>query len=264
MKETKTGAWIAGAVVLSLVLGAAGWFLMIAPAFAAASETRVQAESQVAQNDVTRARLTRLKAQFEQLDELTAELDELRAEVPTTAELAEFRRLVSSIAAEHGVTVVAVQTSTPTALAPPAPPAPAPVEGEESADAAASPDEGAAPVEQPAAATDGLFAIPLSLDVLGTYPAVLAFLDDLQEKQPRLVAVETLTATGQLAAEAGGGKPATAPGDLGLVVTGYLFAQPDVVDPAVPVPGADGEGSEGEAAPLPAPAPEANPMVPLG
>lgn len=256
MKETKTGPWIAGTVVVSLLLGAAGWFLLIAPTFAGATEVRMEAEAQVAQNDITRGRINELKAQFEQIDTLTAELAALRSQIPTDAQSAEYRRQLGATAATHGVTVISVQTSTAMAVAPPAAAA-APAEGEAEA---APTDEATAPPAgtEPAAPQQSLFAIPVTVDVVGTYAGVLAFLSDLQATQPRLLAVETLTATSQQVAEASGGKAATAAGDLQLVVTGYLFAQPDVAE-AVEVP------AEVPAPPtLPVPDPARNPMVPLG
>lgn len=259
MKETKTGAWIAGTVVVSLLLGVAGWFLAISPALATASEKRVEAEAQIAQNDVTRGRINQLKAQFEQMDTLTAELGTLRAQVPTDAQLAEFKRQVAATAATHAVTVVALQTSTPTALAAPAA-APA---ADPAADPAAAPadpatDPAAAP---PAAAADAsLYAVPVTVDVLGPYANVLAFLADLQQAQPRLLAVESITNASQELAEPSGGKPATVPGDLGMVVTGYLFALPAPAPVAQPTDAA----TPAPVAPLPVPDPAKNPMVPLG
>lgn len=260
MKETKTGGWIAGTVIVSLLLGVAGWFLLISPTFAAASETRTEAEAQVAQNDLTRSRISELKAQFEQIDTLTAELEGLQAQIPTTAELAEYRRQVAASAATHSVTVVALQTSNPTAVTPPA--APAPAADAPTEEGAAAPADGAATppaTADPAAVQASLYAIPVTIDVLGSYPNVLAFLADLQSAAPRLLAVETVTATAQQAAEAGGGKPATVPGDLGVVVSGYLFALPDTA-PVVPDPAA----TPAPVAPLPVPDPARNPMVPLG
>ncbi|MBD7916843.1 type 4a pilus biogenesis protein PilO [Cellulomonas sp. Sa3CUA2] len=260
MKEAKSGPWIAGTVVVSLLLGAAGWLLMISPAFAAASETRVEAEAQVAQNDLTRIRINELKTQFEQIDALKAELNGLQAQIPTDGQLAEYRRQIAVTAAAHSVTVVALQTSTPTPVLPPVVEAPveAPAEGE----AAPTDDAAAAPAApDPAVAQQALYAIPVTIDIVGTYQNVLAFLADVQSNQPRLLAVETITATSQQAAEASGGKPATAPGDLGLVVAGYLFALPDAA-PVTPEVPADGEAPA--PAPLPVPDPAKNPMVPLG
>lgn len=261
MKETKTGAWIAGTVVVSLLLGVAGWFLAISPALASASEKRLEAEAQVAQNDVARARINQLKAQFEQMDSLTAQLGTLRGQLPTDAQLAEFKRQVAATAAVHAVTVIAVQTSTPAPVAAPAPAAPV----ADTADPAAAPAEPAADpaAAQPAAAPDAsLYAVPVTIDVLGGYANVLAFLSDLQQAQPRLLAVESITNASQQAAEPSGGKPATAAGDLGMVVTGYLFALPA---PAA-APGAEptADATPAPAAPLPVPDPAKNPMVPLG
>lgn len=256
MKDTKSGPWIAGAVVVSLLLGVAAWFLAISPTMTAAAETRAEAEAQVAQNDLTRNRLNHLKTQFEQIDTLRAELEGLRKQIPTDADLAEYRRQVAATAATHGVTVVALQTSTAAPLVQPAPavaPSDAGVEGEVQ-EQAQQPTDAAS-----AAPTVGLHALPVSIELLGTYPAVLAFLQDLQQTQPRMIAIASLSASSTGTAEAGAGKPATAPGDLALVVTGYLFALPEPADPA-----ATPDGPTAEPEPLPVPDPAANPMVPLG
>lgn len=264
MAAPKAGPWIAGTVAASLTVGLAGWFLVISPVFATASETRAQAEAQVDQNALTETRIVRLKEQFEQLDALRAQLASARLQIPTSYDLAAYQRELSTLAAMHGVTVTSLQTG----LAEPiVPVGSAPVAEVPATDDAAATDPAAAPAADgsttaPAATgatpVDSFYAVNASLNVVGTHQSVLAFLDALQRGAQRLFLVEGISGSALGSAEPSGGRPATNPGDLELTVTGYLFVLPEtavaptVTDPAAAPPA------------LPVPDPAKNPFAPLG
>ena len=103
----------------------------------------------------------------------------------------------------------------------------------------------------------GFTAIPISITALGTYDNTLAFLNDLQNSTQRLFLVTGFTSTSQDQADASSGKPATAPGDQELIITGYAYALPDGL--AVP------ETVDPAAAPpvLPGAVPGKNPLLPV-
>jgi len=96
----------------------------------------------------------------------------------------------------------------------------------------------------------------MSLNVVGTYDAVLAFVQALQTGTTRLLLLTDLQATSTPDADAGGGRPATKVGDLEVTIAGQLYVLPDLaaaapVDPQAPVPT------------LPGAVPGKNPLVPI-
>lgn len=259
MSGSKAGPWITGTVLGAIVILVAAWFLGISPQLTAASEAKEQARAQQDANAVLEAKIATLAEQFTHIEEYRAELAASRVQIPTGLDLAAYQRELNLIASAHSVVITNLTFAGSQAVVPPA------------AEAAAAAEDGAAtdteqPAEGDAAATPepaepagvaGFYQVPVTMEVLGTYPNVAAFLEGVQSGTQRLMLVSGLTGTGQQQAEAGGGRPATAPGDLSLVVTGSLFvlqdqtAVPPVVDPAAPKPA------------LPVPPADKNPLVPL-
>jgi Tfp pilus assembly protein PilO len=275
MTTSRKATWIAGAVVVSLLMVVATWFLLASPVLATAGETNDQAASAEEQNRILEAQVETLKADFARIDEYRAELAGLRTQLPTDAELAPLLRELDAAAVAHSVALVDVQVQAPTAVAAPvaeSTPAPAAeaatsgegVSTEAPAEPAATPDaqspqDAQAAVDSAVAAIvpAGLTAVPVSLTVVGTYDAVTAFLDDVQNRTTRLFLAATISATAQSQAESGGGRPATEPGDLELTVTGFAYALPDAL--ATPDAASD---APSEVA-LPGAVPGKNPLVPV-
>lgn len=263
--------WVVGTVVVSVLMVVATWFLLASPVLAEAAETHEQADVAEQQNLVLSEQVAQLRAEFARMDEFRAELAGLRTQVPTKAELAAYLRELDAAAVARSVTLVDVQVQTPQAVTLPVPSAPAaaPVVGtdtaaEPSTEAAAQGADGATGATQepatqpsPAVVPAGFAAVPLVMTVVGTYDDVAGFLDDIQNRTTRLFLVATLTGTAQDEAEAGSGRPATAPGDLEMAITGYTYVLPDRI--ATATPGAD----ETPPPPLPAPVPGKNPFIPV-
>jgi len=250
-QNSKAGGWIAGTVFLSLLILAAAWFFGVSPLLQKATETRDQATAQLDQNTVTKTRIAKLKQQFENKDQLQADLVALREQIPTRPDLATYRREIAEIAAARGVTIVSVTSGIASSLAPAQPAAPAADDAtatEDSAgtEAATEPTTGA--TQAPAAATPAAYAVPVTFDVMGSYDAVTAFLGDLQSSVKRLIVVEQLSGTAPAPAEAAGGKPTIVQGDLELVITGSVFILPE---PAAATAGGDA-GTGAQPTPLPA------------
>ncbi|AEE46124.1 hypothetical protein [Cellulomonas fimi] len=263
MSGAKKSTWIGGTVFVALVLAAAAWFFAISPTLAAAAEVRDEVEQTNTFNDLLEMRVAKLAADFEKLPEYRAQLESIRTQIPADAELAAYVRELDAIATAHSVTITAVSPGTPelvtVVVQQPAAPEPTTTEGEEptGTDAEQAAEAGAGTTTAAPATPPSFTAIPFSITVLGTYDNVLAFVADLQAGTPRLMYVGGLLGTSQKAAEAGGGKPATADGDLELVITGQTYVLPDAlaaaqpVDPAAPVPA------------LPGAVPGKNPLVPV-
>lgn len=183
--------WAFGTVVIVGGVAALGWFAGIQPALQAAAVTDAARIDVEAQNALYEAQLVQLREDYENIDTLRAEVEELRVVIPNHADYAGFVAELNALAGATATTVTNVvigdatwYTAAPTAAAPPTGTEPTPT-----ADAAAPAGETAA-----AAADDGgqviplpnadgtvngsnFIAIPVQLQVTGDY---LVFLRALQ------------------------------------------------------------------------------------
>lgn len=267
MSGAKKSTWVAGTVVVALLMVVAAWFVAISPALATASEIRDQTRQTEQQNVVLQAEVDQLAADFARIDEYKAELALLRAGIPTSLEGSEYLRQLSATAETHGVTVLEVSTqpaqavviaepaAVPGAVSTEAQPAPEPSPSASAAPGAAAP---AAPAPAGPVAPAGFTSVPYSIKVLGTYDATLAFLRDLQLTQPRLFLASGIEGTAQPVADAAGGRPATAAGDQELSITGFAWVLPDILAMV-----AELDEPAAEPGPLPAAVPGRNPLVPV-
>lgn len=259
-QSSKAGGWIAGTVFLSLLILAAAWLLGISPLLQTASETRDQAAAQLDQNVITKNKISKLKEQFANKDQLQADLVALREQIPTTGDLATYRRQLAEVAAARGVTIVSLSTGTANSIAPVAPAAAAADDATTEESGASTDDAQASDAQSQGtttAASEGpaAYGVPVAINVLGTYDAVVAFLADLQGGVKRLMVVEQLSGTAPAPSDASAGKPAIAQGDLELVITGQIFVLPDPAKAAA--------GAESDPAAQPVPLPPANGRNPL-
>jgi len=258
MAVPKAGGWIAGTVVVSLIGALATWFLAIGPTLDAAAATRVEAQAQRDQNDVTKLRIVQLQKQFADLDKLKAQLAAMQLQIPTSYDMANYQRQVATIAAAHQVVVVSMQSGLAAPVVGPVTNAAAATTSAPTADATTADGTTTAPPVK-TTGIPGFYALSTGLDVVGTYPNVLAFLQDLQTGAQRLLLVESLSGSSQTNSTASGGRPATKPGDLELVIAGSVYVLADTA-PATAV------SKTPAATPpvLPVPDPAKNPLVPLG
>ena len=265
MAGAKKSTWIGGTVVLGLVIVDGSWLLEISPTLSAAADSTAQASATRQQNDLLQLKITKLKADFAKLPEYKASLKGLQAQIPTDLQLADYLRQLDAIAVARSITITAVSPSTPTsvvAAATPAAKAPAAAASAATTTASptatsATPSTAAAPASAAGVKTpSGFTAVPVSITVIGTYANGLDFVNDLQNTTPRLFLVSGLTVTLQDKAAASGGKPATALGDVELLITGFTYVLPDAY--ATPT-------TSSTAAPtLPPAVPGKNPLVPIG
>jgi Tfp pilus assembly protein PilO len=291
MGGAKRSTWIGGTVFAALVIMAATYFLAVSPMLATASDTRAEVVATQQSNDALQRKITKLAADFAKLPEYKADLAAVRVQIPVGADLSGYLRQLDAIAVAHSVTlttlgpsvaqkvVPAVSAAAPAAAVPtPAPTAessaadatatgrlsghrrrwPGPTASAPAAPATDATGTGAAAAPAANAAPVGFAAIPFTMTVVGTYDNGLAFLSDLQNATPRLFLVTALTETSQSKTDAGGGRPATALGDIELTVTGFTYA---LTDPyAVPAAAAPAAAAPA----LPGAVAGKNPLVPLG
>jgi hypothetical protein len=226
MLNTRTSRWVAGTVLLCVALLALSWFLLLAPRRANAAELDEQNVAAGQANNVLRAQIADLRAQFAKLPERQAELRQIQEQLPATAGMPKLVRDLDGLASASGVTITAITPSAPEYL-----------------DAAAP---GAAPAVAAAAAggqKSSVVKIPIVVALKGDYFQSVVFLKKLQLEMKRSFLVKSL----QVAPES----PA-APKNIIMTVTGEVFSLPNLV----PTPAASASAT---AKPGATPSPTATP-----
>lgn len=85
MNTASSRIWTFATVIAMILVVALGWFLGMSPKLAEAARFDTERQSVAAQNDIARATIAQLEADFENIDELREQIAELRAEFPTDA-----------------------------------------------------------------------------------------------------------------------------------------------------------------------------------
>ena len=178
----------------SVAIIALGWFLGVAPRLADAATAEVERQSVAAQNEGLEVQLGQLREDFERIDELRAEVAELRASIPDFADYAGFVSELNGLAASTGAVVSRLSVGDaswyPSAQASaeaPAEDAPAaPPEGV--ASAAGVPTEAAAgPVQVPIDTSlvngSNFVAIPVTIEVTADYDQAVSLIGALQAEK---------------------------------------------------------------------------------
>lgn len=254
MRQVSAKMWIAGTVVLALLLLAGSWLLLIEPVMVRAAEDTASAEQQREQNDLLELELVKLADEFTRLDEYKAELADLRLEMPVTGDGASISRELQDLATAAGVTITMVAPSVPQVFVPAEAAAAAVTDtATEDGTAVDGADDAVATTAPPA--PTGLFTVPITISSVGSYDASVAFLRSVQTGASRLYLVSSINAQTQDEQGASGGRPATAAGDVELTITGYAYV---LTDGTAPVPEEDADTA------LPTPAGQPNPFAPVG
>lgn len=164
-------------VLGSVMILAAGWFLLVSPKRGEASALREQAASQVSANAQLGAKLQVLKAQAKALPREQAKLAAVAAKIPDNPALPALIRALTTAAQSAGVELVSVTPSAPTA-------------------ATTAPATGTATAAKPGVAASSssagqLGVIPVAINVVGGYFQVEQFMSAL-ENLPRSMRVTNL------------------------------------------------------------------------
>lgn len=199
---TATRIWTIGAAALIAAILALGWFLGVAPLFAQKAAADAERANVEAQTLAQQATLQTMKADFENLDAILAELEPLQASIPSNEGVELFAAFVSSVAASHELVVASyVATEMPYGGVV--------VEGEAGTTSAGT----GGPALTTAAGT--VYALPITIGFEGTPEALTDAVRELQTG-PRLFLVQNLS----FARGSAGGTPSA-------TVTGYLFLLTD-------------------------------------
>ncbi|WP_084126575.1 hypothetical protein [Demequina sp. NBRC 110054] len=228
MKRSNTDIAL-GTIVVALLLAAASWFVLFSPSLDARANAIEQTTAAKDQNDILQTQLSALQADLARYDEIVAELEEARIDLPSREDPASVREIIQDAADYYGVTIVN-QT----------------VGSASSVDAAQLVlADAAAAVGQESQVDgleiNGLVATPVTLIIEGEYASVFAMLTDLQLGDHRFIYVNASAIKTDDDEEAG---EVISTGEFSLTVFTYLK---DGVEPTVPESLADqeeGSGSE--------------------
>jgi len=170
---TATRKWIAGTVVIALVVLAGSWFLLVSPKRGEAADLQSEADSQLNVNQALTTELALLKQQKKDLPEQQAQLAELQTQVPQTPSMPSLIRLLDTAGTRSGVDLVSM-----------APAAAIPVM---SAEGATDAVDGVLPADQ-------LAAVNADIVIHGGYFEIVKFVNSLENLE-RYVLVTNMTIT---------------------------------------------------------------------
>ncbi|MCW2713545.1 MAG: hypothetical protein JWN88_592 [Frankiales bacterium] len=206
---------VALALVVSLGILAAGWFLLVSPKKSEADATRDQAEQQDAANRQLEVQLKQLQAQAKDLPKKQADIARVAAKIPDNPSLPSLIRAVTAASVASGVEFVSITPSAPKATAAAVPSAAV------AAPARAQSTSGTAPAK----ATGELYGIPVDLEVVGSYLDIAQFLAALEDMPRAMRVTNVALAPGVSASDKGGADStkATDGSSLVLTLTGEVF-----------------------------------------
>lgn len=237
--------WMIGAVVAMIAVVAGGVLLGVQPQLSAATAADAQRASIVADNASKQAVLEKLKSDYTQLPQLQAQLSDLKASVPSSAQMPEFIDAIGALAVSTHTTI---SSFTPSDAQPYTPPVTAPVagaaaSGSGSTGSTATPSPSpsssatATPVPAPTAPSApqappivtnpkitpaNFVAIPITIGVKGSYSNALAFVDGLQHGR-RLFLVTSFASGGSSGGAGGAGSSGGSSAPSSWTVGGFAY-----------------------------------------
>ena len=211
--------WIAGTAILVVGVLALGWMLGISPKLAeaaAADKTRATVD---AANLVSLQELAALKEQFEGIEDIRDELDELQKSVPVDGDIPDFIRQLNTLGATYGVAIDSISTGDATAWTPPAVPP---------LDADGNPvDFSVVPA--------GFAIMPISVSITGGYAQILAFTQALQHGQRLFLSTDLTVTTSTVDDEGNAVFKGTVAGAI-FVLQGQRAREKDETETPTPTP----------------------------
>ena len=166
--------WIIVGVIVIIATLLGGWFLGVSPQFDAMNRSNSERELLVERNALAELEIAALKAKFEKLPELEAQLAEMRKSVPEVSNLESFTAEIRGAEAASGAVVLAISYA----------PAEPFVATEEFA--------GSLPAVDPTR----MVTIPFTVSARGSRDSLLALLGGIQNT-PRLTVVNQVSLAGE-------------------------------------------------------------------
>lgn len=115
MSMSKSRTWTLATALVVLAVFALGWFTLISPKRSEAAELRASAESAVAQNIITEAKIRQLKLQQKDLPQQQAQIAAINQQLPATPQLPSLIRQLLA-ADQSGAVLTAISPSTITPM----------------------------------------------------------------------------------------------------------------------------------------------------
>jgi Tfp pilus assembly protein PilO len=226
--------WIAGTAGLCVIVLGLGGLVLVKPQLDEAGRLHEETAQLEMSNDALSAEVEILRTQFASIDQYRAELAKDRVKIPEDSDLPAMLREIDEQATKHGVTLVTSSpqealsyttseedesTAEPTAEATSdsGEPAPSP-----SASTATSTGSTADALASVLASVEGMFAIPVTIDVVGDYANVQQFIAGLQKDTQRYFLLGSFTMTRLETADANK-LPATTAGQIEAVMEAAAF-----------------------------------------
>ena len=224
----KNKLWVIGSVFVMVVVLILGVLLGIQPQLAAKATADQQRESVAAANASQATVLAQLEKEFEGLDDLKADLEPLRASVPTAAEMPAFVKALGILAEKSQVVLTGLTVADAVPYAPVeavaaieeesgATPAPTSSADASAEDVAPAPAAGVPPVTSSQITAANFVSLTVTVAVKGSYGNALEFVNGLQTGE-RLVLVSGITTTAVTAAEG-----ESSSGDVTALITGLVY-----------------------------------------
>ncbi len=116
---TRSRVWTLGTAVAVVLILLAGWFLLVSPTKAKASDVEEQAASQAQANAQLASKIEQLKVQAADLPAQEAKLAKFRQKIPAQPALPSFIRSLSDISKKSHVALISLEPQTPQALSVP-------------------------------------------------------------------------------------------------------------------------------------------------
>lgn len=231
--------WVAGTAGLCVVVLGLGGFVLVKPQLDEAGRLDDETAQLEVSNNALGAEVDLLRDQFASIDQYRAELAQDRVKIPETADLPGLLREIDQQATTHGVTLVTSSpqeatsyemaeedesTADPTAEA-------TTNAGDSGAEPAPTPSASEAPSSGSSAAgaltamlqsVDGMYAIPVTIDVVGDYRNVQDFIAGLQKDTQRYFLLGSFTMN-RLETAGVGKLPATTAGQIEAVMEVAAF-----------------------------------------
>ena len=150
--------WFAGGALAAVVLLAMAWLLLISPQNARTAALHDQTAAATARLPALQRRLAELQRQNADKQQYLAQLDQDRQALPSTSGMSDFLRELQAAGDNKGVSVTSVMVATP---------------------------------KQVTASGGSYYSLPVTLTAQGWVDSLNAFLDQLQQTQPRAVLINS-------------------------------------------------------------------------
>jgi hypothetical protein len=178
-------AWYIGGLLGVLLAGYLGWMLVVKPAFAAASQTRAQAENTEFETEQVIAQTKQLAVQEKDLQKQIDALMRIRAKIPKDVNVPKLMRTIQAQARAEGVAIDSLQPGQIT-LFQVVRPTPSPTASGEESESSSKPAPAPSPTNlgQGVAPRDaGVAYVPLTLTGQGTYSSIRSLMSRLEQQQ---------------------------------------------------------------------------------